>query len=194
MRLGSTFSLAIFLLGAAGCRSGGNVPAPPVATSAGPSPSKVAAATPEDELGRLDTRVEVPLLPMMANHQKQNMREHLVALREIIAGVSAEDFERIDAASKKIGFSEQMGVMCTHMGAGAPGFTDRALAFHHTADAIGAAARRHDMKRVLSALAETTSACTDCHATFKQRVVDAATFAALTGTSGEPKTHPSPAL
>ncbi len=37
-----------------------------------------------------------------------------------------------------------MGAMCTHMGAGAPGFTEQALHFHHTADKIGDAARKHD--------------------------------------------------
>ena len=31
-------------------------------------------------LEEMDTRVAVPLLPMMANHQKQNMRDHLLAV------------------------------------------------------------------------------------------------------------------
>lgn len=31
-------------------------------------------------LDGMDTRAPVPLLPMMANHQKQNMRAHLQAV------------------------------------------------------------------------------------------------------------------
>lgn len=113
---------------------------------------------------------------MMANHQKQNMRDHLAALQEIVAGIGANDFGAIEAASKRIGYSEQMGQMCQHMGAGAPGFTDQALAFHHTADEIGEAARRRDLKGVISALSATMTTCTSCHAAFKQRVVDEATW------------------
>jgi len=109
---------------------------------------------------------------MMANHQKQNMRDHLVAVQKIIAGVAANDFDAIAAASKPIGYSEQMGAMCSHMGGGAPGFTEQAIAFHHTADKIGDGARLHDMNAVLAALNETLSSCTACHAAFKQSVVD----------------------
>jgi DNA-binding MarR family transcriptional regulator len=39
-------------------------------------------------LDRMDTRAPVPLLPMMANHQKQNMRDHLVAVQEIVAALA----------------------------------------------------------------------------------------------------------
>ena len=79
----------------------------------------------------MDTRVPGPLfrLPMMANHQKQNMRDHLAAVQEIVGAVGAEDFAAIVARRRAtIGYSEQMGQMCNHMGAGAPGFTDQALA------------------------------------------------------------------
>jgi hypothetical protein len=147
-----------------------------------PRPAEASAQAPNADavLASMDTRTPVPLLPMMANHQKQNMRDHLVAVQEITAGIAANDFAAIEHASSRIGFSEQMGAMCKHMGAGAAGFTDRALAFHHTADGIGDAAKRHDMKAVLAKLNETLSACTSCHATYKQRVVDDATWTSLT--------------
>lgn len=76
--------------------------------------------------------------------------------------------------------------MCTHMGAGAPGFNEQALLFHHTADKIGDAARARDMKAVLSALSETMSTCTGCHATFKQSVVDDDAFAAASMATHSP--------
>jgi cytochrome c556 len=114
---------------------------------------------------------------MMANHQKQNMREHLEAVRDIVAALSSDDFAAIERASAKLGFSQQMGQMCTRMGAGAPGFTEQALAFHHTADRIGEAAKQHDRARVLVELSATLEACTSCHAAWKQEVVDEATWA-----------------
>jgi hypothetical protein len=147
-----------------------------------PAPSAAAV------LDSIDTRVPVPLLPVMANHQKQNMREHLTAVQGIVGALGAKDFDAISRAASSIGYSEQMGQMCNHMGAGAPGFTEQALRFHHTADKISAAARAHDMPGVLSALNETLATCTGCHSTFKQRVVDETTWASLVGGS-EPQHH-----
>ena len=154
-------------------------PAPqpsPGAGSSAPAPSM----PPHESLDRMDTRVAVPLLPMMANHQKQNMRDHLVAVQEIAAAAGANDFAAIEKAAGRIGYSEQMGQMCTRMGAGAPGFTDKALEFHRSADKIGEAARKQDMGAVLQALGATLATCTGCHATFKQHVVDDAAWAAAT--------------
>ncbi len=150
-----------------------------------------AATTPTSALtvfDSMDTRVAVPLLPMMANHQKQNMRDHLAAVQEIVLGVGNKDFDSIASAAGRIGYSEQMGLMCNHMGIGAPGFTEQALRFHHTADKISAAAGAHDMSGVLSALGETLATCTGCHSVFKQRVVDERTWASLTNQA--PPHHP----
>jgi hypothetical protein len=75
------------------------------------------------------------------------------------------------------------------MGAGAPGFTEQALNFHHTADTIATAARQHDRAAVMRALASTLQTCTGCHATFRQSVVDDATWTRLTSTPA-PSGHP----
>jgi hypothetical protein len=136
-----------------------------------------------EALEQMDTRAPVPLLPMMANHQKQNMRDHLVAVQEIVGALAVDDFGAIEKAASRIGFSEQMGQMCTHMGAGAPGFTEQALAFHHTADRIGEAARKHDKKRVVAELSATLQTCTACHAAWRQQVVDEPTWTRLTASA-----------
>ena len=73
----------------------------------------------------MDTRTPVPLLPMMADHQKRNMRDHLLAVQEIVAALAADNFAAVERSAGRIGYSEQMGQMCVHMGAGAPGFTER---------------------------------------------------------------------
>ena len=158
-------ALPIFLaFAAAGCTR----EAPPAQVVMTPPPSPPPAG---DALDQLDTRTAVPLLPMMANHQKQNMRDHLAAVQEIVAALVTDDFTGIEKAASRIGFSEQMGQMCTHMGAGAPGFTEQALAFHHTADRIGDAARKRTGR---SSSADSPSPCRSAlaAATWKQQVVD----------------------
>jgi hypothetical protein len=154
-------SLSLF-----GCRrqeAGATPPAPP------PSPTPNGGPAALDEM---DTRTPVPLLAMMANHQKQNMRDHLVAVQEIVQGLATNDFDAIEKAAKRIGYSDEMGQMCTHMGAGAPGFTEQSIRFHHTADRIAEAARSKERAKVLDELGTTLQTCTACHAVWKQRVVD----------------------
>jgi hypothetical protein len=144
-----------------------------------------------DALDGIDARAPVPLLPAMANHQKQNMRDHLVAVQEIVAALSTDDFGAIEAAAGRVGLSEQMGAMCTHMGAGAPGFAEQALQFHRTADRIIEAARDRDRARVLTALHATLQTCTSCHASWRQQVVDEPTWQRLASTTRAPSHGPN---
>ncbi len=178
------FPLLIAL--ASGCR-----PQSPPVEATRPAVQPAPGLVPADALDRMDSRTAVPLLPMMANHQKQNMRDHLVAVQEITLALVTDDFPAVELAAAKLGYSEQMGQMCTHMGAGAPGFTEEALAFHHTADRIAAAAHARDRGRVVSELGATLQACTACHQKWKQRVVDEPTWTQLTATA-PPMGHPSP--
>jgi cytochrome c556 len=130
-----------------------------------------------------DTRQPLPLPAMMADHQKQNMREHLAAVQAIIAAIGRDDMDAVAKAAARIGYSAATGQMCEHMGAAAPGFTAMALKFHHTADTIGDAARRGDRAGVLSALDRTLQTCVGCHATYRQEVVDEETWKRLTATT-----------
>jgi cytochrome c556 len=157
--------------------------APPTATA----PAAPGGPSASETLDQLDERAPVPLLPMMANHQKAEMRDHLAAVQEIVAALATEDYPGIEQAAARIGSSEQTGQMCTHMGAAASDFTEQALAFHRTADGIAAAARDRDRTRVLAELGTTMRACTSCHATWKQQVVDEATWDRLT--SSAPPSH-----
>ena len=157
-------------------RSPSPAPSPAAADLAGSTEGGGTSCEAEQKLARLDARVPVPLLPHMANHQKQNMRDHLLAVQEIVAATASGNFGAVEVAVERIGFSEEMGQMCNHLGAGAPGFTEQALQFHHTADTIAAAARLRDSAAVLQALGRTLATCTACHATFRQSVVDQATW------------------
>jgi hypothetical protein len=159
------------LVASVACRREQSAPEAPDAASRRDSP--VAQQT----LDKLDGRTPLPLLPMMAAHQKQNMREHLEAVREATKALAIGDFVGVKRAAERLGSSAQMTRMCEHMGAHAPGFTETALSFHKTADGIGAAAERQDRDDVLAALARTLAACTGCHSTYKQQIVDEATWA-----------------
>lgn len=187
MNVPSSARLGLLVL-VVGCGSAEPSP-PPEAPSAGPQPAEEdapGACAPIEALDALDPRMPVPLQPMMAWHQKQNMMEHLVAIQRIAAGAAAEDWEAVAEASALIESSPQMQTMCRHMGAGAEGFTDLALEFHSRADAIGVAARAEDGPEVLRTTAHTLEACTSCHAAYRQQVVGAETWQERTGSAHDP--------
>lgn len=136
---------------------------------------------------QLDSRTPVPLLPIMAEHQKKNMRDHLSAVQEIVAALAVEDFDAIEKAVTRIGYSDSMGQMCNHMGTGAPGFSELAIQFHRNADKIAEAARTRDARAVSSNLAQTLANCTGCHEAYKQKIVGEAEWAMIS--QGPPHQH-----
>ena len=138
-------TISAMLFGLAACDNDATKPPAhrgesPAAQTATTTPSVADAYSPIAALNDMDNRTPVPLQPIMAWHQKQNMQQHLVAIQRIIDGLADEDWTEIAAASARIESSPQMQQMCEHMGAGAEGFTERALDFHERADTIGIAA------------------------------------------------------
>jgi cytochrome c556 len=107
----------------------------------------------------------------MAVHQKEQMRDHLRAVQEIVAALGKDDFPAVAKAAGRIGWSEQQATMCKHMGAGAPGFAAMGESFHRTADTIAEAARGRDRGGALSALSSTLQTCTGCHETYRQQII-----------------------
>jgi hypothetical protein len=164
--------LAVALL--ASCQGQPRPPAAPAPTS-----------TAHDDLDRMDSRQPVPLLPMMALHQKEQMRDHLAVVQEVVGALAVEDWSAVESAAMRLGASPEMSQRCEHMGAAAPGFTEQALDFHRRADTIAEAARAHDAKAVLRATDDTLQACTSCHATWKQQIVSSDEYA----TFGTPSEH-----
>jgi|RhiMetdeSRZDD1v2_1073273.scaffolds.fasta_scaffold323941_2 hypothetical protein len=149
-----------------------------VATS--PPYSSSGLADPVQALDNLDSRQPVPLLPRMANHQKQNMRGHLEAVQGIIFGLAQNDFNSIEKAAQSMGLTNETKQMCEMMGAGAKGFSERAIDFHQSADQIAGFAKKRDARGVLTSLNLTLNQCTGCHATYKQKIVNQAAWEAIT--------------
>lgn len=169
----------------------GRPPAAETEHTAGPVEAASADACDAiQRLDALDPRRAVPLQPMMAWHQKQNMQEHLIAIQGITDGLAREDWDEIARSSARIGSSPEMQQMCEHMGAGAPGFTELALEFHRRADAIGRAAEARSVTAVLRATSDTLRTCTECHSTYRQEVVDAATWEERAASAQSPAMDP----
>ncbi len=153
------------------------------------------AAAAFEELEALDPRTPVPLLAMMAWHQKQNMMQHLVVIERIIAATAERDWAKVKEVARAIEASESERRSCEHMGAHASGFTQLALEFHDRAAEIGRAAARENTEQVLLATSHTVSACTACHAQYRQQIVDLPTWERLqasTGDSSTPHGHSPP--
>lgn len=136
---------------------------------------------PQPPAAGLDTRTPVPMTALMSHHQLMHMRNHLQAVQEIVAGLETGDFAAIEKAAAGIGYTEQMAMMCAHMGAGAKGFTDVAISFHRSADVVAEAARKLDARQVTTLLSQTLGHCVGCHATFRQQIVAPAEWERLTG-------------
>jgi len=137
----------------------------------------------------MDSRTPVPLLPRMAQHQKRNMRDHLLVVQEVTTALTSGDFDAAERAAQRIASSARMTQTCEHMGSHAPGFADLALGFHRMADTLVEATRKRDRDEVLAALAQTLNACTSCHATYKQQIVDETTWAALSTAGSSARPH-----
>jgi cytochrome c556 len=152
-------------------------------------PNPVSAREAQARAATMDSRTPVPLVPMMAHHQKEQMRGHLESVQGVVEALARSDFAAAEKAARSMGFSEQMGMMCQHMGAGAPGFSEQALKFHHAADRMADAAHRKDRAATLKRLQETLQTCTACHATYRQQVVDQATYDAAATASSKATPH-----
>jgi hypothetical protein len=153
-------------------------------SSADPAATPPAHQEPAAPAKPMDSRTPLPLTAMMATHQKQEMRDHLRVVQEVVAALGKDDFDAIAKSAARIGWSEQQAAMCKHMGAGAPGFAEVGEHFHKTADTIAEAARHKDCARVVSALDATLQTCTGCHETYRQEIVDAAAFEKTGGGTG----------
>src|SRR5512141_373003 len=116
----------------------------------------------------MDERTPLHLAPQMAQHQLQNMRSHVVAMRSIVGLLAAGDFDKAaDVAHNQLGLTEEMKMMCTTMSDNQD-FSKLGLAFHQSADRLGDTLKSKDMKKSLEALQTTMNYCVECHATFRQ--------------------------
>lgn len=114
-----------------------------------------------------DERISLNLSPMVKQHQLANMRNHVDAVRRIIAAISKDDFDGASKiASQELGLTEEMEQMCNRFEN--QDFREMGLAFHESGDQLAKMLKTGNVQESLQALNVTMGHCVSCHATFRQ--------------------------
>ena len=101
---------------------------------------------------------------------KLTMREHLEAIREIVAALSRQDFEAAArVAHEELGFPKHHQAMTRESGAVfPPKYQELALQHHREAEQLADVLTSRDLPRILTQLDRTIAVCVACHRAFKQ--------------------------
>lgn len=114
-----------------------------------------------------DERISLGLPSAMKQHQLENMRAHLEAIRSILGFISDGSFDKASQlAHTKLGLTEEMKKMCDMFEN--EEFKSLGLAFHKSGDTLGEALKTKDITKSLDALHTTMGYCVQCHATYRQ--------------------------
>lgn len=110
---------------------------------------------------RLDASAEAGL--------QLTMREHLEAIRDIVAAIGRQEFERAAVlAHEELGFTKHHQAMVREAGATfPPKYHDLAMAHHQEAEDLAELLPSKDLKAILPQLEKTIGACVTCHRAFK---------------------------
>ena len=119
------------------------------------------------EMHMTDTRISLGLPAQMKQHQLSNMREHVEAIKSIVALMSEKKFKEASGiAHAKLGLTADMQAMCNMFDN--KDFKALGTAFHKSGDDLGDALKTGDVNVSLRALYKTMQYCVECHATYRQ--------------------------
>lgn len=118
-----------------------------------------------------DARKLVHLPEMMQQHMMSNMREHLVAINEILIAMAKGDFEEAaEVAEFRLGMSSLESHGASHMAKFMPeGMRRAGTAMHKAASRFALKAQEEEVLPAYNALSEVTSACVACHSAYRIR-------------------------
>lgn len=118
-----------------------------------------------------DPRQLVQLPDMMQQHMLSNMRDHLMALNEILVSMSTGELEKAaDVAETRLGMSSLESHNASHMAAFMPeGMRQAGNRMHRAASRFSLKAQEGDVLSAYRALSEVTSACVACHSGYRIR-------------------------
>lgn len=116
-----------------------------------------------------DERVPLELGSGAETGLKLTMREHLEAIRDIVAALSRQEF---DAAAKvaheELGFPKHHQAMEREAGATfPPKYHELAMAHHQEAEDLAKVLPSKDLRTILPKLEQTIGACVSCHRAYK---------------------------
>ena len=118
-----------------------------------------------------DARELVQLPEMMQQHMMSNMRDHLVAINEILITMAKGDFEAAaEVAEYRLGMSSLESHGASHMAKFMPeGMRRAGTAMHKAASRFALKAQEEEVLPAYNALSEVTSACVACHSAYRIR-------------------------
>lgn len=118
-----------------------------------------------------DGRQLVELPPLMQEHKLSNMREHLVALNDILAQLAAGELEAAASiAEHRLGMSSLESHGASHMAKFMPeGMQSAGTSMHRAASRFAAKAEEGEVVSAFEALSEVTAACVACHSAYRIR-------------------------
>ena len=118
-----------------------------------------------------DARLLVELPEMMQQHMMSNMRDHLVALNEILNSMANDDLDKAaEIAESRLGMSSLEAHGASHMAKFMPeGMKQAGTSMHRAASRFALRAQEGDSMPAYRALSEVTSACVACHSGYRIR-------------------------
>jgi hypothetical protein len=118
-----------------------------------------------------DAREFVQLPEMMQQHMMSNMRDHLVAINEILTTMAKGDFEAAAAVAEyRLGMSSLESHGASDMAKFMPEGMPRAgTTMHKAASRFALNAQEEEVLPAYNALSEVTSACVACHSAYRVR-------------------------
>jgi len=114
-------------------------------------------------------RVALGLGPAAESGLKLTMREHLEAIRDIVAALGRQDFDQASkVAHDELGFSKHHEAMKREAGATfPPKYHELAMAHHQAAEDLAKVIPSKDLKAILPQLEKTIGACVSCHQAYR---------------------------
>jgi hypothetical protein len=118
-----------------------------------------------------DERELVQLPPMMQEHMLSNMRDHLVALNDILSKMAAGDLDAAaETAESRLGMSALDAHGASHMAKFMPeGMQSAGTRMHRAASRFALKAQEGEALPAYQALSEITAACVACHEAYRIR-------------------------
>jgi hypothetical protein len=118
-----------------------------------------------------DARELVQLPAMMQEHMLLNMRDHLVALNDILARMAAGNLEAAaEVAESRLGMSSLEVHGASHMAKFMPeGMQKAGTQMHRAASRFALKAQEGEALPAYQALSEVTAACVGCHQAYRIR-------------------------
>lgn len=118
-----------------------------------------------------DTRELVKLPEMMQQHMLSNMRNHLIAINEILTYMTNDEFDKAaEVAESRLGMSSLTLHGASHMAKFMPeGMRLAGTSMHKAASRFAIKAQEGEAMPAYKALSEVTSACVACHTGYRIR-------------------------